>query len=174
MDEQLASASVNPEESALKFSSRLDRWLAAVAIGYALLALGVPSWHLGRVVGGGDTFDPLLVLLPLVILALLWVLSVPCEYELREKSLVARSGLIRFSIPLLAITRVSRTRTLVSAPAWSLDRLEIRYGKTHRLIISPERQAEFLNELKARAPQLVWVGEALEVSPEWISPRHPL
>lgn len=156
------------ERETMRFATRVDRWLAVVAGAYVLLALGVPAWHLGNVFGGGAPFDPLLGVLPPLILGLLWLVTVPCYYELRSQALVARSGIILFAIPLLAITRVRRTRTVISAPAWSLQRLEIRYGKTQRLIISPERETEFLRELKLRAPQLVWVGDELAVAQEWI------
>ncbi|MCW5965480.1 MAG: PH domain-containing protein [Bryobacterales bacterium] len=156
------------ERETLRFATRIDRWLAVVAGGYVLLAVGLPAWHLGNVFGGGAAFNPLLAVLPPLILALVWAVAVPCTYELRGLSLVAHSGMIAFAIPLLAITRVRRTRTVISAPAWSLQRLEISYGKTQRLIISPEREAEFLRELKLRAPQLVWVGDELVVAQEWI------
>jgi hypothetical protein len=155
-------------EEPLKFATRVDRWLGAVAFGYVALALGFPVWHLGTVISAGVPLDPTPLLLPLGMLALVWLVSFPCNYELQGKNLVTRSGMITFKVPLLAISRVRRTRTLVSAPAWSMKRLEIRYGKTQRLIISPEREEEFLRELQARAPQLMWSGTELVVSPEWM------
>lgn len=157
------------ERETLRFETRVDRWLAAVALLYVLVALGIPAWHLGEVLGGGAAFQPAVGVLPLLILGLLWAIAVPCYYELRGIALVARSGMITVALPLLAITRVRRTHSLQSAPAWSLHRLEISYGKTRHLIISPERESEFLRELKARAPQLVWAGDELTVAEEWLS-----
>ncbi|MCU0228924.1 MAG: PH domain-containing protein [Bryobacterales bacterium] len=149
------------QRETLRFATRIDRWLGAVGVLYVLVALGIPVWHLGEVLGGGSAFQPAVGVLPLLILGLLWTVAVPCSYELRDVALVARSGLITVAIPLLAITRVRRIFSAESAPAWSLHRLEVSYGKTRKLLISPEREAEFLRELKSRAPQLLWVGDEL-------------
>jgi hypothetical protein len=154
-------------EEPLKFATRVDRWLAAVGFGYVALALGLPAWHLGSVLSAGQPVEPMALLLPLGTLAIVWLVSVPCNYELQGKFLMTRTGYIKFKVPLLAITRVRRRRTFISAPAWSMDRLEIRYGRTQRLLVSPEREDEFLRELQARAPQLMWAGDELVVSPEW-------
>lgn len=157
-----------PQPEKLRFSTRVDRWLAVVIAVYVLVAVGLPAWHLGNVVSGNTSFDPVMGLLPLVIFGLLWLVTVPCRYEFIDKALVARSGIIRFSVPLLAITRVRRTWNPMSAPAWSLRRLEIHYGKTQQLLISPENEDAFLQALEARAPQLEWVGDELVVARAWL------
>ncbi len=157
--------SPNPETDTeaelLRFPTSVDRWLAVIAAIYVLVAIGLPAWHLGQVVAGGAVFQPILAVLPPMVLALLWILTVPCYYELRHSSLIARSGIVRVTVPFLAITRIRRTRTLVSAPAWSLNRLAISYGKTQQLIISPERQDDFLRAIQQRAPHLEWVNDEL-------------
>lgn len=149
------------ERETLRFATRVDRWLGAVGLLYVLVALGIPTWHLGEVLRGDSAFQPAIGLIPLLILGLLGAVAVPCYYELRGVALVTRSGLICIAVPLLAITRVRRTHSLESAPAWSLHRLEISYGKTRKLLISPEREADFLRQLQSRAPQLLWVGDEL-------------
>lgn len=157
-------------DSAGPYPTRVDGWLGAVAASYVLVALGLPAWHLGTVVGSSQPFDLGLVLLPLVVLAAMWAVSYPCEYSFEKKLLVVRSGLLRVRIPLLAITLVSPSRSLASAPAWSLDRLEIRYGRTQRVVISPKEKAAFVGELEQRAPHLVREGERLVVAEEWKTP----
>ncbi|MDZ7639876.1 MAG: PH domain-containing protein [Bryobacterales bacterium] len=156
-------------DSAGPYPTRVDGWLGAVAASYVLVALGLPAWHLGTVVGSSQPFD----LGPVVSLPLVawrqWR-SLPCEYSFEKKLLVVRSGLLRVRIPLLAITLVSPSRSLASAPAWSLDRLEIRYGRTQRVVISPKEKAAFVGELEQRAPHLVREGERLVVAEEWKTP----
>ena len=53
-------------------------------------------------------------------------------------------GPIRWRIPLDEITSVERTRSPLSSPALSLDRLLIRYGKRRRIMVSPDDKDGFL------------------------------
>lgn len=153
-----------------KFYSGVDLWLAAVMLGYVLVSIGVPLWHLFRFLGEGEPLDLPGVIAPLLVLAMVSSVSVPCFYELRGDMLRIHSGLLVTRIPILAIRSVRATRTLVSAPAWSVDRLEIRYGAMqYRAIISPARKAEFLRALIAKAPQLEWDGGDLAISSEWLA-----
>lgn len=149
------------------YPTRVDRWLGTVAAGYILFAIGLPAWHLGSVVGSSQTLDPGLVALPLGVLAVMWALAYPCEYSFEANDLVVRTGFLRIRIPLLSITTVKPSRSLASAPAWSLDRLEIRYGRTQRVLVSPREKAAFVAELEERAPQLVRDGDALVVAQGW-------
>ena len=155
------------ESAPRTYPTRVDWWLGSVGAVYVVIALGVPAWHLGTVLSSAQPFDPILLFFPPAILAALWAIAYPCEYSFDEKRLIVRSGMLRVRIPLLAITLVRPSRTLASAPAWSLDRLEIRYGRTQRVVLSPREKAEFLEELERRAPHLVRSGENLVVADDW-------
>jgi hypothetical protein len=149
------------------FPTRVDGWLGLVAAGYVLVALGLPAWHLGTAVGSSSPVDYVVIVFPLAVLAVIWMVSYPCEYTFEEKQLIVRSGIIRNRIPLLAITEVRPSHSIASAPAWSLDRLEISYGRTQRVVISPKAKAEFVEELQARAPHLIRAGDTLVVAESW-------
>ncbi len=154
------------------YPTRVDRWLGVVAAAYLLLALGLPAWQLGSALGSSQPVDLGLVALPLGVLAAVWAIAYPCEYSFEGDMLVVRSGLLRIRIPLLSITRVEPSRSLLSAPAWSLDRLLIRYGRKQRVLISPREKAAFVAELEMRAPHLVRDGEALVVAQGWKTPEE--
>lgn len=160
------------EDPSGPYPTGVDRWLGCAAAAYVLLALGLPAWHLGSVVGSSQPLDLGLVAFPLGVLAIMWAVAYPCQYSFEEKCLVVRSGFLRIRIPLLAITLVKPSRSLASAPAWSLDRLEIRYGRTQRVIISPREKAAFVAELEKRAPHLVRDGETLIVAQSWKTPEE--
>ncbi|MBN2494986.1 MAG: PH domain-containing protein [Deltaproteobacteria bacterium] len=90
-------------------------------------------------------------------------------YEITARELVTRSQLygIRFgSLPLESIDRVYPTRNPLSAPAWSLDRLQIDYrtpeGKERFGLVSPRDRDAFLRELAAAAPHLELRGNTLQ------------
>ncbi len=69
------------------------------------------------------------VLLILVAAFILWTLY-GTRYTLTERTLIIRSGPLRWVIDMEAITEGFPTRNPLSSPACSLDRLHIRYGKS--------------------------------------------
>ena len=76
-------------------------------------------------------------------------------YKIEGNLLHIRSGFIyRSTIKIGDVRRISRTRSFFSAPALSLDRLEILYNKFDSVVISPERQEEFVSELKNINPNI--------------------
>jgi len=89
------------------------------------------------------------------------------EYEVIEAHLVIRSHLYRFrfgSIPLGDIQQVFPTRNPLSAPAWSLDRLQIDYlknGKQRFGLVSPTDREAFYRDLTRAEPALVREGDRL-------------
>jgi hypothetical protein len=74
-------------------------------------------------------------------LVLLACLSVPLYYEITSTSVIVRSGVLRWTIPLTSIQRVFPTRNPVNGPALSLDRLQVDYvtgGIRRFILISPK------------------------------------
>jgi hypothetical protein len=71
---------------------------------------------------------------------------------------------MRWIIALETIDEVYPTRSPLSSPALSLDRLLIRYKNLHgpsTLMVSPEDKTAFLNALAAAEPRLKLVGNSL-------------
>jgi hypothetical protein len=74
-------------------------------------------------------------------------------YKIDGNLLYVRSSFIyRSTIEIGSIKRISSTRSFFSAPALSLDRLEVLYNKFDSVVISPENKEEFVNELKKINP----------------------
>ncbi len=73
-------------------------------------------------------------------------------YTFTEKELLVKSEPFRLRIPLAKITKACRTRSLLSAPALSLDRLEILYSNNQVVLVSPADRQAFTGELKSRCP----------------------
>jgi hypothetical protein len=92
-------------------------------------------------------------------------LSSPLYYEITESKLNVRSGPMRWIIALESIDEVYPTRSPLSSPALSLDRLLIKYENLQgpgALMVSPEDQTAFLKALAAAEPRLKLVGNALK------------
>lgn len=83
------------------------------------------------------------------------LLTYPLRYEILPSQLTVRCGLMRWRIPLSSIQEIRPTRNPLSAPAWSLDRLQIDYsknGERRSLLISPKDKSAFMREIaSARA-----------------------
>ncbi|OTA41386.1 MAG: hypothetical protein A6D92_07215 [Symbiobacterium thermophilum] len=74
-------------------------------------------------------------------------------YAVTENELVIRSAFLTWRIPLAAIRRVRPTRSPLTSPALSMDRLEVRTNKGSAPLISPRNRSEFLALLRERCPQ---------------------
>ena len=97
----------------------------------------------------------------IVVAAVVLVLTYPLDYEITDDRLVARSGVMRWKVPLASIEEVSPTRDPASAPAWSLDRLRVDYrsaGGKKSLLVSPADKHGFMRDLAARVPGLELKG----------------
>lgn len=86
----------------------------------------------------------------------LWLIRAT-YYVLDGQRLAIRCGPFRWSIPLEKIQSVKRTRSMLSGPALSLDRVQIRYGRFGMfgsVLISPEQRDRFLADLETRRNRL--------------------
>lgn len=135
---------------ALVFRSRIDPLLAAVIVLPIVGLLGVVVY---RSAARGAAPDPILLATFAISLGGIAWMVLTTSYRFADKELDVRSGPQHIRVPLAQIHRVTRSRSLMSAPALSLNRLEIAYGKDKRVLISPHDESAFLTMLKKKAPQ---------------------
>jgi hypothetical protein len=77
------------------------------------------------------------------------------KYSLEAGQLVIRMGLWTYArIPVAAIRKVEPSRSILSAPAPSLRRLEITYNRYDSVVISPKDQQGFLEALALMNPNI--------------------
>lgn len=72
-------------------------------------------------------------------------------YELSGDTLLIRAGLFRWRVPLLSITALSLSGSIMSSPALSLDRILIEYDGGKKILISPLDRKSFLAQLASAA-----------------------
>lgn len=76
-------------------------------------------------------------------------------YTIEGDSLKIKCGfLYTQTLPIATIRKIESTRNPLSAPALSLDRLEIRYGKWDSVLVSPRDQRAFAQHLKELNPTI--------------------
>lgn len=78
------------------------------------------------------------------------------SYTIDGDVLKIRCGLLfRSRISIAGIRQVSETRSPLSSPATSLDRLEIVYNTYNQVLISPKDKEAFISHLKEINPKIV-------------------
>ena len=120
----------------MRFASKIDLWLALVLGG----ATAATLWGLRQVLAEPDAFavGVAFVVAALGVGLLLWLL--------------VRCGPFRTRIALDQIRSVKPSRSLASAPALSLDRLAVAYGRVGSVLISPKDKAGLIAALRQQAP----------------------
>ena len=139
--------------------SKKDAWLFGLVWGGALAPLAVGLFLL--LAGGGEP-GWALVRAGVIAVAAVLLTTYPLNYEIAGGELVARSGVMRWRVPLSSVEGVRPSRNPASAPTWSLDRLRVGYvkgGSERVLYVSPEDKAAFMRDLAGAAPGLELRGD---------------
>lgn len=118
----------------MTFKSAIDAW-------FYVLALGLPAVVIGTILVSLEEYDLSTILVvgvvTLISLGLPVWLMLSTRYVVEDETLRVLSGPFRWTIPLRDIRSVEPSRSVLSSPALSLDRLKIRYGAGRSLLVSP-------------------------------------
>ena len=77
------------------------------------------------------------------------------DYTIEGNMLKVRAGfLFNKRIEIASIKKIIETRNPLSAPATSLDRIELLYNTFDNVLISPKLKADFIAHLKAINPNI--------------------
>ena len=131
----------------MSYESKIDAWLAAL-VG-AAICMTIFS---GFTAGSSDTEALVSSVVALIVMVtIIGGLAYPCRYVLEPDHLLISSGLLfRQRIAYREITGVEPSSNPFAAPALSLRRVKITYGRRYQLV-SPRERDEFIAALRARA-----------------------
>jgi len=77
------------------------------------------------------------------------------EFTIDNNKLKIKYGVFKYKpIDINDIYEVSNTNNIISSPAPSFDRIEIKTGKFNEIIISPKNKMDFANELTKINPKI--------------------
>ena len=132
--------------AAKRFKSKVDRWIFAVLV-FALVAQAVALSAAAL-----QSQDPLattaFILVMIAVSGLMIWLMIGTHYTVDHNTLRIAAGPFRWKVPVDEITAVEATRSPLSSPAMSLDRLRLRYGRKNRcILISPADRDGFLRAI---------------------------
>jgi hypothetical protein len=94
-----------------------------------------------------------LIIMILLILFIGWIWF-GTGYKMMDNELKIYCGPFRHTISLQDIKEIKRTRSPLSSPACSLDRMEIKFGKSKRVMISPADKENFVKMLIRKSPHI--------------------
>lgn len=125
------------------FKSAVDWWyyLLIIVIAIVLLVIMGPAIRSGQL-----SILPALGILLLPLGLPIWLLF-STDYRVSGETLHIRTGPFSWKIPLAEIHSVEPSRSPLSSPALSLDRIEIHYGKSKQILISPADREGFLEAI---------------------------
>lgn len=127
------------------YKSKIDLWLIIVLV--APLIYVIIQCYLDK------EYEPLFILVPIWI-AVGWALST-IKYSIEDNELRVIAIFCRQSVAINSIKSVQKTYNPLSAPALSINRLEIKYGdKFDYLLISPNNREQFIADLLEKNPDI--------------------
>lgn len=125
------------------FYSRVDFW-------YYLVILFL-LWPIYEVIASGDLTAICLMVLVLALVCSMFY----CVYRIEGETLRVQCGPFPYpKMQIQEIVSVRKTRTILSSPALSLDRIAVTSVKGRILIISPKQRVEFVKALLIINPNI--------------------
>lgn len=136
------------------YKSKIDWWIAALL---AATCIGVVFAAYQVNVKTNYAHSSILIGILLILVGGIWPLWLLAKtsYILEGSILLVCFGPFRTKIPIAKITEIVPSRSLLSAPALSLDRLHIKYeGSRFGALVSPADKAAFLQDVASRSNRL--------------------
>ena len=77
-------------------------------------------------------------------------------YKIEKGKLYIKCGFFNYNpVNIGEMKKISKSSNIISSPAASFDRIEIRYGKFEELIISPKHKTKFVEDLQKINPEII-------------------
>jgi len=128
-----------------EFKSKEDSWI----VGITYLASVISLYSVFHVLNESISTESLFIAIFLFLVGCvfpIW-LVVSLRYKVSQDLLKITCGPFRWNIPLEEIKSVKPSGLIASAPALSLDRLLIIYGKGQVVLVSPADKSGFISAI---------------------------
>ena len=138
------------------FSSKVDGWIVATALGAGgacLATAGPMAWSSASAAEAAVLGSVVLLTLGLPV----WLL-LDTRYTITADEMQVRSGPFRWQIKLSEVRQISPSRSWLSSPALSLDRVRVQFGAARSVLVSPREKQQFVDCLRQRCPSVLVTG----------------
>ena len=90
------------------------------------------------------------VLINLSVATFIFHMIISTDYTIKGSELIVRCGFFfNKAIKIESIRKIEQTRSIMSSPAISIDRIEVFFNRFDSIIISPKDKIRFVESLKA-------------------------
>jgi purine-cytosine permease-like protein len=131
--------------AAKQFKSKIDRWIFVLLI--VVIIVQIVAVGSAAIQSADALVTTGMIFLMIGVVGLMVWLLLGTHYTVDRGVIKVVSGPFRWKVPIDQITSVTATKSPLSSPALSLDRICIRYGKRRRIMISPADRAAFLTAI---------------------------
>ncbi len=134
----------------MRFVSKVDGWLIPV---FVVAIAGMLAAFVAVIVGDTPVWLQVVVSVASVLFcALLFAILKSTYYVVEDGVLRIVSGPFRWKIAVSDIVDVTPTRSPLSSPALSLDRLKVTYGRRRYVLVSPADKDGFVTAIQSQRP----------------------
>lgn len=136
----------------------MKEFKAKVSYGLLIPVLALLAGFVAMPIINGDELNVIILISAIMLLTIAFLLHIflGTTYRINDRNqLMVKSGFIfNASIEIANIRSIRKTRNLISSPAPSFDRIEIKYGEWDMIIISPKDKHEFARALLKINPDI--------------------
>lgn len=133
------------------------RYKSKVSILTAVIFIGTPLLCILGAIGEGSWISWIVALSTTALLINLYFQTY-YEIDSKEETLYIQGGfLVREKIAIKNIRKITASNSVLSAPALSIDRLEIHYNTYDSQLISPKNKKEFIAHIQDLNPEIEYV-----------------
>ncbi len=126
------------------FRSAVDPWVYALVVSLPILLLRAVVPQLTEA-NSTIVILSVAILSPIIIIPA-WLLMAT-YYRVDSAMLRIQAGPFSWSVPLEQIRSVTASRSLISSPALSMNRLKIEYGRARSILVSPKNKVAFIEAI---------------------------
>lgn len=140
------------------YHSKIDHWIWVFSTTIIFSCIFVPI-----IIESSKDWIFIVSLIASALIPILIIINIYTNtyYSINESSLILRvkSGIFFDSkYDINKITRIRNTHSILSAPALSLDRIEVTIGQYNNVVISPENKEKFINQITSLNPNIKIIG----------------
>ncbi|MBD7984910.1 PH domain-containing protein [Sporosarcina sp. Sa2YVA2] len=135
------------------FPSKKDTWLAMLVWGFVLFGMAAYIF-------GGEPVGVVGIVITTIIVGFLLWMWFGTGYRVEDGLIIIISGPFKSKVKIADIRKLTATKNPLSAPALSINRIEILYGTYGMSLVSPKDRELFIS-LLLEENQTIQVDEAL-------------
>ena len=143
------------------YRSKIDYWLWITIMALVVFSIITPLFIEQQL----NWYIILTLIIPAIIPTILLTSILTKTYYIIDENthiLKVKSGfLFNSKYDINKITKLKETRTWLSAPALSRDRIEITVGRYNKVLISPENKEQFINHITSLNPNIKVISNSL-------------